>query len=385
MDNIFVINDNRKLSSFSKNTFSNYSKKESIKLFENNLILCKHRDACFIGVELHLSLYSNIIFEKLFYVSTLYTNIEYPNISNKLFQLYLKYNKIIVNKKIDYRNSQEVRNILSNMISIVSISPKNNNFQLGILSKLNLLDFEPFMLRKNIKSSNLELTKDMFFLEDSKEFILVLNEIATLIRDDTDNSTKIFYWISWLVEFEKKSKKENYELVLKPKKIENISEKNSIYWEWNLWNIILNETHYRNNNELYNQIFALYNFYKFNFKKSSRNNYLNYIFHSIYLLKKQIDFSKNPLEKKYDLIIQSILGNNFFYKTIFEKLDKKYYIEEDKIIKDTLKDDVIKQRIKKDSSKTINDKNPSTQKIILSKKAIEEKEMKKRMQYLFFN
>ena len=262
----FIINDSRKPSFFSKNSFSNYLKKEIIKLFENNLILSKHSESCFIGVEIHLSFYENLLFEKLFLISSLYVNIEYPDISNKLYKLFNKFNSLNCDKNFDHRNSQQCRNIISNMISVVCLAPKNNNFQLGVLSKLNTLDFELFMLKKNIKSESLELTKDIFFQDDPKECILVLNEIAYLLRNNDDTTNKIFYWLSWLVEFEKKSKKEKIEIKLKEKVIDSISPKNSIFWEWNLWNIILNEAKFRNNELLYNQIFSLYNFYKFNFK-----------------------------------------------------------------------------------------------------------------------
>ena len=55
------------------------------------------------------------------------------------------------------------------------------NFQLGLLTKISDLDFEYFIIKKNIKSSSLDLTKDMFFENEPNELILVLNEIAYLL------------------------------------------------------------------------------------------------------------------------------------------------------------------------------------------------------------
>ena len=43
------------------------------------------------------------------------------------------------------RNNQEIRNIISYISSMVCLAPKNNNFQLGLLSKIN--DFEFRILR----------------------------------------------------------------------------------------------------------------------------------------------------------------------------------------------------------------------------------------------
>ncbi len=387
----FLINDSRKNSSFSKTTFSDYKKKEAIKLFEKNLILSKLHDACFIAIELHISLYNNVILETIFNLSSLYTNIDYPKMPNLLFQLYLKYKNALkeTNTKtldLDNRNNQEIRNIFSHLVSLSCLAPKNNNFQLGLLTKISSLDFEYFIVQKNIKAKNLELTKDMFFENETKELVLVLNEIAYLLREEKDNSKDIFYWISWIIELEKTHKKKKLQFNLKPRKIENITEKLSIFWEWILWNIILNETYFRNKPELYQQIYALYNFYKFNFKKSNRTKYLIYINHSIFLLKKNIDFNVDPLKKKQDLIIQSILGNNSFYKMIFNKQEKKYYIEEKQ---ETKKTETKKTETK---TKTLDQKNVNSNKklntenntkVILNKKQLEEKKIKERMNYLF--
>jgi hypothetical protein len=392
----FLINDSRKASCFSRTTFSDYKKKDAIKLFEKNIILSKLHAACFMAIELHISLYNNIILETIFNLSSLYTNIDYPTLPNKLFKLYVKYQSALKETSgktlgLDNRNNQEIRNILSDMVSIACLAPKNNNFQLGLLSKISDLDFEYFIVQKNIKADDLELTKDMFFENESKELVLVLNEIAFLLREEKDNKKDIFYWISWIVELEKHYKKKKILFNLKIRKIENISEKLSIFWEWILWNIILNETHFRNIPELYQQVYALYNFYKFNFKKSSRQKYLIYINHCIFLLKKKIDFSINPLKEKHNLIIQSILGNNHFYKMIFNKQEQKYYIEENKTIENkTIENkntETKNTETKNTETKTIETKTKNTEnntsRVILNKKQAEEKQANERMNYLF--
>ena len=388
MDTNFLINDSRKSSCFSKNSFSNYKKNETIKLLEKNIILSKLHDACYIAIELHISLYNNIILETVFYLSSLYTNTDYPDMPNLLFKFYKKYQNALnekpnLNNKLydDNRNNQEIRNILSHLVSLACLAPKNNNFQLDLLTKISSLDFEIFIVKKNIKSEDLDLTKDMFFEDEPKELVLVLNEIAYLLREEKDNTKDIFYWISWIIELEKQFKKKKIEFNLRPRKIDGITEKLSVFWEWILWNIILNEVYFRNKPQLYQQIYSLYNFYKFNFKKSSRKKYMIYINHSIYLLKKNINFKKNPLEKKQDLIIQSILGNNYFYRIIFDKSEKKYFIKEDENSKKT--------EIKTNNNKETNETNvkkenePSKAKIILNKKQQEEKRVNERMNYLF--
>jgi|TARA_R110002074_G_scaffold255067_3_gene427568 hypothetical protein len=386
MNKNYLINDSRKSSMFSKKTFSNYVKKDTINMLEKNLILSKLHEASFLAIELHISMYNNLVLETIFNTASLYTNIDYPKMPNQLYQLYLKYLNALKEcdskcVNFDNRNNQEIRNIFSHLVSICCLAPKNNNFQLGLLTKISDLDFEYFIIKKNIKSSSLDLTKDMFFENEPNELILVLNEIAYLLREEKENIKDIFYWISWMIELEKKHKKNKQEFNLKPRKIDGITEKLSAFWEWILWNIILNEVYFRNKPDLYQQIYALYNFYKFNFKKSSRKKYMIYINHSIYLLKKNIDFKKNPLEKKQNLIIQSILGNNSFYRIIFDKSEKKYFIKEDETPKKT--ESKTNNKINNKEDNIIKDNKPSETKTILNKKQLEEKKVNERMNYLF--
>jgi len=375
MNKLFLINDSRKISSFSRNSFSKYKKSDIIKLFEKNLILSKYNESSFIGIELHISIYINDIFQNLFYISSLYTNIEYPNLPNLLNNFFLRYNNILINIKKnknilfkDNRNNQEIRNLITNMIGLVSLSPKNNNFQLGLLHKINDIDYDILLIKKKIKADDLELTKNMFYDNELEEIILVLNEIAFLLRDNNNNIKTIIYWISWIHELENKSKNLN----LNFRQIKDINKKLTNLWEWILWNIILNEVYFRNHNELYLQIYALYNFYKFNFKKSLRKKYLVYIFHAIYLLKNDINFQKNPIQDKEHLIIEICLSNNIFYKTIFSKSDNKYFIDEEnnKIVKEKIvKEKIVKEKIVKEKK--------------LSKKEEDIQKMNERMNYLY--
>jgi len=331
MENNYKVHDMKMPKDFSKKTFSEFNKNEIIKLFKNNLILSKLHDTCYTVIELHVSLQNDIIFETVFQIASLYTNIDYPKLPNVLYELYSKYQKCMKQytcKNLpENRNNQEIRNIISYISSMVCLAPKNNNFQLGLLSKINDFEFDINMIKKQVKSTDLELTKDIFFENESKELVIALNEIAYLLKTTNDTTKEILYWISWIVELEKKRKKEKIEFVINVRKINNISEKLSQFWEWILWNIFLKEAHYRNKPELFQQIFSLYNFYKFNFKKSSRTKYLVYIYHAIYLFKKEFDWSLLPLNDKYHLILQSNISNNEYYKMTFEKTGKKYYIE----------------------------------------------------------
>ena len=384
MNNTYKVNDSKMSKDFSKNTFSDFNKNEVIKLFENNLVLSKLHDSCYSAIELHVSLQNDKILETVLYIASLYTNIDYPKLPNVLFELYTKYESCMKQyngKNLpDNRNNQEIRNIISYITSIVCLSPKNNYFQLGLLSKINDYEFDINIIKKNIKTTDLELTKDIFFEDESKELVIALNEIAYLLKTSNDTTKDILYWISWIIELEKRKRKEKSVLFIHIRKITNISEKLTQLWEWILWNIFLKEAHFRNIPELYQQIYSLYNFYKFNFKKSSRTKYLIYIYHVIYLFKKKIDWDVLPLTDKYHLILQSNLSNNEFYKITFEKTGKKYYIDtpiDEKQIKPSVS--------KTQSSKGDKTKKPKKPKKLKKKeiKEIKDENQTKRMSYLF--
>ena len=193
----YLINDYRKVSSFSKTSFSGYPKKDIIKSFINNIILSKLHDSCYLGVEIHISLYFNQIIENVFLISSQYVNISYPNLPNILYDELLRLNKKKSYNKIkDDRNDQEVRNLLTYIISLVSLSPKNSNFQIDLLTKMNDMNFDVFIIEKNIKYKNLDLVMKLFFPDESKELILVINEIANILRNPSGKTKEILYWFT---------------------------------------------------------------------------------------------------------------------------------------------------------------------------------------------
>ena len=367
MDNVFLINDYRKHTAFSKKSFSGYIKKDVVNTFNNNLILSKLHDACYLGVEMHISLYQQLLLENLFLVASQYTNISHPTLPNLLYSEFLKIKKIKeFNNLKDDRNDQETRNCLTYLISIVSLSPKNSNFQIEMLTKMNDLDFEVFMIKKNIKFNDLHLVTKLFFPDESKEIVIVINEIANLIRSPEGTIKEILYWFSWLIDWEKKCKKNGNEFIIRNRKIENVTVKNTQFWEWIVWSVFINEAYYRNKPLLYQQIFSLYNLYKFNFKKSSRKKYLIYLINSIFLFKKRIDWELNPLKDKQKIIIQANFTNNKLYRLIFQKPEEKFYLENEPLPK-------------KQPSKTHIHIKPKKE----TQKEIQEKEIKERMSYLY--
>ena len=367
MNNNYLINDYRKVSSFSKTSFSGYPKKDIIKSFINNLILSKVHDACYLGIEMHISLYFNLIIENVFLISSQYVNISNPNLPNILYTELLRINKIKSYNKIkDDRNDQEIRNLISYIISVVTLSPKNSNFQIDLLTKINDMNFDVFVIEKNIKYKNLDLVMKLFFPDESKELILVINEIANILRNPSGKTKEILYWFSWLIDWEKKCRRDGNELIIKSRKIDGVTPKNSKFWEWIVWSVFINEAYYRDNPNIYKQIYSLYNIYKFNFKKSSRRKYMIYLLHSLFIFKKKINWNENPLSDKQKYIIQANFTNNMTYKLIFNGTQQKFYLEDEP--------EPVKQ-----PSKTHIHIKPKKE----TQKEIDENEIKKRMSYLY--
>ena len=367
MESHYLINDYRKPSSFSKTSFSGYSKKDIIKTFINNIILSKLHDACYLTTEMHISLYLNIILENIFITASLYTNLSFPALPNILYSELLRLKTIKDYNKIkDDRNDQEVRNLLTYLTSVVTLSPKNSNFQIDLLTKMNDLNFEIFVIEKNIKYKNLDLVVKLFFPDESKEIILVINEIANILRNPSGKTKEILYWFSWLIDWEKKCRKDGNHITIRERKIDGVTPKNSQSWEWVLWSVFINEAYYRDNSNLYKQVYSLYNLYKFNFKKTSRKRYLIYIIHALFLFKKKINWDDNPIKDKHKFIIQANFTNNKLYRLIFEKTGEKFY----------LKDEPEPEKI---PSKTHIHIQPKKETL----KEIQEKEIQKRMSYLY--
>lgn len=345
----YSIIDKRQPKDLTTVTFTGYKKVDVIRVFEEAIKNNKIENACNWLIELHISGKLDDIWRVIFFSMSKFINIENPYLPSWLWIKYNKYKSIIkqFNKGYEYesRNNQETRNMLVDMIIIITCSEKNK--RLEHLPKIN--NFSRELIENKIISRNLKLIKPIIDNEqDDKDIILATNEIANNLRNNLAKVDDLIYWYCWLMGLEKFKKKNGIAFLCKKRKIQNIDEKYYNDWNWIIWKIIFNEVSHRFSSTLRNEINALFNIYKWKYSNSTRVNKQYIIYHAFMLLKYEINW-RTPLIKKYEYRVQACCNINQLYRLktcidppvdIIEQNNKE--IKEEKEFKET--NEIVKQK-----------------------------------------
>lgn len=314
----YSIIDKRKATEFSDITFSHYPKADVIKKMRETIINGKLEEACYWFVEIHISGKLDILWKEIINIMTININIENPYLSSWLWMKFKKYNKILeqFNRQFIYenRNNQEIRNLLTDVISVITLS--NKNAKLKSLPKLQEKDLNNS--KNRLVAKNYKLVENMVSNEDDDSVIMASNEIAHLLINYNYQFQDVLYWYMWLVKMDGFKKKNNLPINKKKRLVKNVNEKYYYDWIWLIWEIILTETERRNDDRLENEIHALYNFYRW--KYSNKTSKQNILFNAIMLLKCKINWWQ-PVIRKYEYRIQAICNINQIYRMKQDSLD----------------------------------------------------------------
>lgn len=368
----YIIIDQKKPNDYNKITISEYLKKNVVDTLEKSINLNKLEDACIWAVELHASGQFDKIWDKLILIMSKDINTSNPHLPEYFYKIYQKYKKVYESFKKQYiietRNNQEIRNAIMDIITILTLSKKNNTLNNSVFPRVGKSDMNPIQIKKNIKTSDMYLINNFINGNEPSEICIALNEISYHIRN-WNPVVNIFFWIKWLLFIEKEKGKNNIAFVCDEIDISDVEKKYHTDWVWILWKILLNESKFRKSSNLTNQIISLYKIFKINYKKSTKDRKMFIIYNAVLYYNTQINWSIPVIHPdQYHLKIKTCCNNNYLYK----KIKKLLEVNNPKIIK--YDNDYIKVKKKKKSAE--NDKPPNSNKKL---------ELDERMQYLFSN
>jgi hypothetical protein len=320
----YQVIDDRVLKDFSQQTFSGYKKTEVLKVFKTKLINPNNlNEVCKWLCEIHSSGYLEKIWDIIISVMSLNINIANPSLPgyiNNYFNRYIKISSNINNQQFLYfRNNQEIRNILVDLISVICLSPKNE-----IITKINIKIKDEDIFYNNIKTklqaSNLSYITKVISKNNPSEIKLACNEIIYHLKNRA-SIFNIFYWIYWLIYFEKyKRKKEEEFSCISLMTHEHLNDKYRNDWIWLIWDILKHYSFLRFNSSHSNlviQINCLYNFFKYKYTSGKKNKRLPLILHAFLLLVNEVEY-KIPISVNPNVQFYSQSNINFLYKNINE-------------------------------------------------------------------
>jgi len=286
----YRINNEKTEKELKINSYHGFKKKDLFKFLINQIKNQNIENSNYWVAECLMSGYLSELYEKLIEVYYAEINIKNPELILYIWSNYERYIELVNQHEniLDCRNDQEIRNILSTFVSILSISPQYN---LPKLLKITSIDLQSMPKIRLSYCNNLELITPFIKTGDPKEIIIPLNEILYHLKSPKSNSYDlVIYWLSWLVGWETEYIKKNDLGACAERENVKIEK---LYWKdfiWILWDILFAEAEWKNDNKLKEIILKSYKFYLYYYNKKNRYKKIYFIIYCFLFFVKYIDF-----------------------------------------------------------------------------------------------
>lgn len=212
--------------------------------------------------------------------------------------------------QLEMRNSQRVRKIMAEIISILCTSRKKSKIEYVKIDKDN--DFDVLKLSSRLKASSAEYGQKILKTEDPTEVHVAVNELCYHLSNDTRNALMAQYWVEWLLEFDKlcRKKKERCQCIRRDFAPQDDDSGLDIIFL--VWDAILTEAKTRSQKVILTIILSILNLFKMRFTIGVKKRRRHLIYMAINLLCEPLDLKVDPLQCKSSL------------KTILQNLDIIY-------------------------------------------------------------
>jgi len=314
MNDKYKILDERLNEDFKKKSFSGFQKKDIISALFKSIDQGKIENALYWCTECIISGYIMKIWEKLLNYSFKIIHINNPRFSIFLY----KKNNILFNqiKRLDIknkdllvlRNSQMIRNLFTDIIVTIITSEKKLKFDKLIKIKEN-----DFNIKDKLQANLNILPSHILRFDDPEEFKIIMNEIYFHLKNQLSGYDKTIYWIIWLLEWEKKHKKNKENWTIPSRNVNIKKDKDKCDFIWIIWEIIFEELKNRQDKILQTIIKILYALFIHEFTSGKRNERIFIVYNAVGHLTNKIDYKKD-IRLNEVLFIQTQSNINKMYE-----------------------------------------------------------------------
>ena len=237
------IYDQRTVLDFQKFTFSGHLRSHVYKVLDENIKLGHADYACYWSLELVCSGLVHSLWNTLFHSAAVHINRGAPNVFTYLVQQYETFgpheSRYSVINMTDIRNNAEVKLLLCQVACSTALCRKS---KLPALPKIKPEhDFLQVVIEENIKAPSATYARAFMKPEDPINLFVATNELAYSLRPETRDTARALYWISWILKFESRYKKEHKTpLVFSFRSNDYVSDKHLRLGIWLIWDCIWN-------------------------------------------------------------------------------------------------------------------------------------------------
>jgi len=312
MPEAFLIRDERKIIHFKKRTFGGYSKSDVSTALIKAIKEEQLEKACHWALQILLSGSIHSLWDRLLIWTCKNINIANPRLPAFICNRYITQMNVSLSKAYHgenallLRNIQSCRNYLTEIVCIIILSRRN---KIKTLPKIKTEDFNVNIFKAKLKAPDTSLIDRVIRPNDPSEITIVANEFASYIHTNRTNTEKALYWLSWMLEWEKLNKQRygKFECGYRSRADINANLHRDLVWL--IWELMLKEINFRNDNNLFNQINHLWKMYLHNLTIGNKGRKLNLIIWTVYLLTTPIDW-KIPICDRMYLLLQATANIN---------------------------------------------------------------------------
>lgn len=323
------IKDNRSVKFFKTTVYSGPLKGQVISALNKSIAEEKIEAANYWAFQLLLSGHANLLFNKLISIAAKQVNIANPKLPLFIYKKTLEWNKIknnslySKNDVIHLRNNQDIRHIIVEMVSLVTLSRKR---KLESLCKIKEEDFTSSNIKLKLAAKDSELIDYILKRGDPIEIRIAANEF--LYQLTQKNINKSLYWLSWILELEKINIKKYKIFKVAERFNDGINNKFVDNVIWLIWDIInyVKKSDFDIDLECHNQMNALFNNYCMDFTLGSSKRKLIYIIWSIkFLTTPKCDWKLKLIERPYIYFYTLANVNIMINKIKPEEINRQIY------------------------------------------------------------
>jgi hypothetical protein len=312
MDEKYIILDNRLSGDLKIKTFSGFKKTDVFKAMLESIEKGKIENALNWCTECIVSGYFTDLLDKLVAFSCKIIHLNSPNLPQYLCKKYNHFYRIIeidLKKKkeietlIHYRNNQCVRNLIFDIVVTLTTTHKTKRFDK--YPKINeKTDFSYENIQKRLVATANFVPTDMIKFTDPDEVKIIVNEILFHYKNKASGYEIISYWISWVIQWERITKKKKLKWEIEPRNIKGIKPCHCKDIMWLIWHTILYEAN-EHSEDIKLQIHNLYFLYKSHYSPGKRTTRIPIIYLAVaYLTHNKIDFNI-PIKNNLSIFIQT--------------------------------------------------------------------------------
>jgi len=235
-----MINDIRESPQFRGYSFSKFKKTDVKRQLLDTMLKGKIEPACYWSAELICAGHFGDIWEVIFNFIGKYIHTANPKIAIYLEKRYIVFRNIMSQgqflSEMHLRNSSTIRQLFSEIITIITLSVKKNSFETIKICRAE--EFDMIQMKDKLKAPNITFVEDILHPDDPKEIFIAMNEFAYHIGGETPNMLQACYWIEWLIEFEIICRKKKQPCVCK-RRSANVDKKYQCDIIWIIWDALI--------------------------------------------------------------------------------------------------------------------------------------------------